>query len=239
MTRRAVSNAAADPAPAVPDESASVGIELRNAADLVPYARNSRTHSQAQVAQIAASIAEFGWTNPVLADEQGVVAGHGRILAAGLLYAQGKRIARPNGQLLPDGMVPVIDCAGWSEAKRRAYVIADNSLALAAGWNREMLATELEELATSGFDLDILAFTDDDMRSLQALWGRIDELGAMPALPTGDRAGFQTMTFTLSNAQADAINLAVQRAKDAGPFDESVNQNSNGNALTRVCEAYK
>jgi hypothetical protein len=77
------------------------------------------------VAELAASIVEWGWTNPVLADATGIVAGHGRILAARALYAQGKRIALPSGQMLPDGTVPVVDCTGWNDAKRRAYVIAD------------------------------------------------------------------------------------------------------------------
>lgn len=99
---------------------------------LTPYARNSRTHSDAQVAQIAASIAEWGFTTPILVDPSGsIIAGHGRALAA---------------RRLGMGHVPVVVADGWSDAKRRAYVIADNKLAQNAGWDEEMLALELGEL---------------------------------------------------------------------------------------------
>ena len=107
--------------------------------ELVPYARNARTHDEAQVAQIAASIEEFGWTNPVLTDaEGGIIAGHGRVLAAVLL-----------------GMtkVPCIELAHLTEAQRRAYVIADNKLALNAGWDEHLLTAEFLDLEALNFDL--------------------------------------------------------------------------------------
>ena len=123
-----------------------------NVADLIPYARNSRTHSDAQVAQIAASIREFGFTNPVLVDgANGVIAGHGRILAA---------------RKLGMDTVPVIELAHLSEAQKRAYVIADNKLALNAGWDAEMLAVEFGELADMGFDLDLTGFTEEEIKAL-------------------------------------------------------------------------
>ena len=107
-------------------------IEIRSIDDITPYARNSRTHSDEQVAQIAASIREFGWTTPILIDEEGsVICGHGRLLAA-----------RKLGQ----AEVEVIVARGWSDAKKRAYVIADNKLALNAGWDMELLALELADL---------------------------------------------------------------------------------------------
>jgi DNA modification methylase len=119
---------------------------------LVPYARNARTHSDAQVAQIAGSIRELGWTNPVLVDEDGtIIAGHGRVLAArqlGLTH------------------VPVMMAAGWSEAQRRAYVIADNKLAENAGWNDELLRLELADLAAMGFELPLIGFSDDEIAKL-------------------------------------------------------------------------
>ena len=94
--------------------------------DLIPYARNSRTHSDAQMAQIAARTREFGWTNPILLDgENGIIAGHGRLLAA---------------QKLGETQVPTVELAHMSEAQKRAYVIADNKLALNAGWDDEMLS---------------------------------------------------------------------------------------------------
>jgi DNA modification methylase len=111
---------------------------------LIPYARNARTHSQAQVAQIAASIREFGFTNPILVDgERGVVAGHGRLLAARQL-----------------GMteVPTLELSHLSPAQRRAYVLADNRLALSAGWDEDLLRVELAELSADGFDLALTGF---------------------------------------------------------------------------------
>lgn len=127
-------------------------IEQVQIADLIPYARNSRTHSDAQVAQIAASIKEFGWTNPVLIDAGGgIIAGHGRVLAARKL-----------------GMtdVPCIRLDHLSDAQKRALIIADNRLALSAGWDDEMLRVELEDLADADFDLDVLGFDDDELAKL-------------------------------------------------------------------------
>jgi DNA modification methylase len=119
---------------------------------LVPYARNARTHSDAQVARIAASIREFGWTNPVLVDgDRGVIAGHGRLMAARKL-----------------GMteVPVIELAHLTEAQKRAYVLADNRLALDAGWDEELLKIELGDLRGLGFDLDLTGFGADEIGKL-------------------------------------------------------------------------
>jgi site-specific DNA-methyltransferase (adenine-specific) len=127
-------------------------IVSRKVEDLIPYARNSRTHSDEQVAQIAASVREFGWTNPVLVDgENGIIAGHGRILAARKL-----------------GMdeVPCIELAGLSDMQRRAYIIADNKLALNAGWDDELLAIEFAELADAGFDNLLTGFTQDEIDAL-------------------------------------------------------------------------
>jgi ParB-like chromosome segregation protein Spo0J len=108
----------------------------------VPCAKNARTHSAAQVDQIAASIREWGWTNPVLVDEAGsIIAGHGRVLAARKL-----RIVD----------VPVMVAAGWTEVQKRAYTIADNKLTLNGGWDEELLGLELEELEVLGFDLDLI-----------------------------------------------------------------------------------
>jgi ParB-like chromosome segregation protein Spo0J len=108
---------------------------------LIPYVKNSRTHSDHQVAQIAASIKEFGFTNPVLLDEHGsIVAGHGRVMAARKLKLD---------------EVPTITLEWLTDTQRRAYVIADNKLALNAGWDDEMLRLELCELGDLGFDLDL------------------------------------------------------------------------------------
>lgn len=136
------------------------GFSLRPIGELVPYARNSRTHSPQQVRMIASSMEEWGWTNPILADADSVVAGHGRLLGAETLYRDGKHIKFPNGAVIPLGYVPVIDCTGWTEAQRRAYVIADNQIALEAGWDEELLKVELKELHIEGFDLSLLGFGD-------------------------------------------------------------------------------
>ncbi|MEA2259587.1 MAG: hypothetical protein QOJ51_2412 [Acidobacteriaceae bacterium] len=121
-----------------------LSIEHPDIESLIPYARNARTHSDKQIAEIAASIREFGWTNPVLIDgENGIIAGHGRVLAA-------RKLALPS--------VPVIELAGLSEAQKRAYLLADNRLALNAGWDEEMLAAEVADLVALGVDLDVTGF---------------------------------------------------------------------------------
>jgi DNA modification methylase len=152
---------------------------------LIPYARNSRTHSDTQVGQIAASMVEFGFTNPVLADDQGIVAGHGRVLAARRIYDAGKAIRLPNGQDLPRGTVPVIDCTGWTEAQRRAYVIADNQLALNAGWDIELLKVEIADLAEGGFELGLLGFDQGFLDGLLAPPGTegLTDPDEAPAVP--------------------------------------------------------
>jgi DNA modification methylase len=119
---------------------------------LIPYAKNSRTHDDAQVAQIAASIKEFGWTNPILVDgERGIIAGHGRLLAARKL-----------------GMteVPVIELKDLTPTQKKAYIIADNRLALNAGWDDQLLTIELNELLADKFSLDLLGFNADELNAL-------------------------------------------------------------------------
>lgn len=119
---------------------------------LIPYARNARTHSEAQVAQIASSISEFGFTNPVLiADDQTIIAGHGRVLAARKLGLD---------------RVPCLRLSHLSEEQRRAYVIADNKLALNAGWDDELLRLELGALRDDGFDLGLTGFAQDELDAL-------------------------------------------------------------------------
>jgi DNA modification methylase len=138
--------------------------------ELIPYARNPRTHSDAQVAQIAASIREFGWTNPVLVDgKSGIIAGHGRVLAARKLGLE---------------RVPVIELAHMSEAQKRAYVLADNQLALNAGWDQELLRLELADLSELGFDLGLIGFGEGELARLLAgsKEGLTDDDEA-PALP--------------------------------------------------------
>jgi hypothetical protein len=119
---------------------------------LVPYAKNSRTHSDEQIAQIAASIKEWGFTTAVLVDEKGgIIAGHGRVLAA---------------RKLGIDTLPVMVATGWTEPQKRAYVIADNKLALNAGWDNELLKLELKDLDLKGFNLTLTGFSLDEMAEL-------------------------------------------------------------------------
>jgi ParB-like chromosome segregation protein Spo0J len=121
-------------------------------ADLIPYARNSRTHSDAQVAKLAASIREFGFLNPIIVDGQkGIIAGHGRVMAA---------------QKLGMETLPCIEADHLTDAQRRAYVIADNRMALDAGWDDELLKVELKDLDAVGFDLTLTGFSVEEMDGL-------------------------------------------------------------------------
>ena len=190
-------------------------------ANLVPYARNSRTHSAEQVAQIAASIREFGFTNPLLIDEQGgIIAGHGRLLAA---------------QKLGFDEVPAITLQWLSDAQKKAYVIADNKLALNAGWDDEMLRVEFQELQEMGFDLELTGFSLDEIAGLEFDEG--EEVG-MPDLPDGDKEPFQQKTFTLHDEQAAVVDDAITLARANPLADTGLNENSNGNALALICQQW-
>jgi DNA modification methylase len=148
-----------------------VQIKTVSVEKLIPYVKNSRTHSDGQVAQIAASIKEFGWTNPILVDgESGVIAGHGRLLAA-----------RKLGQK----EVPVIELAHMTESQKRAYVIADNQLAMNAGWDTTLLSLELADLKEQGFEMDVLGFDPKELDNLlepEQVDGLTDE-DAVPETP--------------------------------------------------------
>jgi site-specific DNA-methyltransferase (adenine-specific) len=137
---------------------------------LIPYAKNSRTHSPEQVGQIAASIKEFGFRNPILVDGVGIIAGHGRLMAA---------------QKLGLDKVPTIDCSDMSESQKKAYIIADNKLALNAGWDTAMLSIEMKDLEDEGFDLTLLGFDDKELNALlepEVTEGLTDE-DAVPETP--------------------------------------------------------
>jgi len=139
----------------------SVDIEI-----LIPYAQNSRTHSEAQITQIASSIKEFGFLNPVIIDgENGIIAGHGRVLAA-------KKLGLTE--------LPCIEAGHLSDAQRRAYVIADNKLALNSEWDFELLQLEIEHLKEVDFDISLLGFSEVEIDTLDTEeidYGLLDELG--------------------------------------------------------------
>lgn len=207
-------------APHLPDQ-----IEHLPTDALVPYARNSRTHSPEQVAQIAASIREFGFTNPVLIDANNtLIAGHGRVMAA-------QSIGLPT--------VPAIRLAHLTDAQRRAYVIADNKLAENAGWDMATLAREVEDLTAADYSLDLLGFTAAEIDGLLAMPGiTAVQPVELPTLKAGDRQPIQQITFTLHDDQADVVNQAIALAKAHGAFGLTGNENGNGNAISRVCAAY-
>ena len=177
---------------------------------LIPYARNSRTHSEAQVAQIAASIKEFGWTNPILIDgDNGVIAGHGRLLAA-----------RKLGQ----SQVPVIELGHLSPAQKRAYVIADNQLAMNAGWDTAMLTLELTDLQDADFDLDLLGFDPKELSKLlepEQVEGLTDE-DAVPDVPEEPKTKlgdiYQLGNHRLMCGDSTSID-AVERLMDGQKAD--------------------
>ena len=147
-------------------------VTRRKVSSIIPYARNSRTHSDEQVAQIAASIKEWGFTTPILVDVDGeIIAGHGRLLAA---------------QRLGLDEVPTMTAVGWSDAQKKAYVIADNKLALNAGWDDDILKIEMQELGDLNFDLALTGFGIDEMvllfdepnfaAGIESDQGKLDEL---------------------------------------------------------------
>jgi site-specific DNA-methyltransferase (adenine-specific) len=192
--------------------SEKLKIEHRPLEGLIPYANNSRTHSDEQVAQIAASIREFGFTNPVLIDgEDGIIAGHGRVLAARKLGLD---------------KVPCIRLAHLTEAQRRAYVIADNKLALNAGWDEALLRVEIETLQGLDFDLGLTGFSEDEIAALLAVStvdGNTDpdEVPEPPAEPVsvlgdvwllgkhrlacGDSTNIDAVTAMMGGVQADLL----------------------------------
>jgi len=146
-----------------------LSIEYKATGEIIPYINNSRTHSEQQIQQVAASIKEFGFTNPILIDQDGgIIAGHGRLLAA---------------QLLQMDDVPTITLEGLSETDKKAYVIADNQLALNAGWDIDLLKLEIDNLSELDFDISLLGFDDDFLSSLvDDVEGKTDE-DAVPEAP--------------------------------------------------------
>jgi DNA modification methylase len=185
-------------------ERRQLTVTYRPVAALIPYARNARTHSDAQVAEIAASMRAFGFTNPILVDgESGIIAGHGRLLAA---------------RKLGIDTVPVIELAGMTDAEKRAYIIADNKLALNAGWDVDLLRGEFEDLQGLGFDLSLTGFGDDELASIMNV-GRIgltdpDDVPEPPAVPV-TRSGDVWLLGRHRLLCGDSTNPAdVERALD-------------------------
>jgi DNA modification methylase len=176
---------------------------------LIPYAKNSRTHSPEQVGQIAASIKEFGFRNPILVDGVGIIAGHGRLMAA---------------QKLGLDKVPTIDCSDMTESQKKAYIIADNKLALNAGWDNAMLTIEMQELEDEGFDLTLLGFDDKELNALlqpEIVDGLTDE-DAVPDTPVEPKTNLGDI-YILGNHRlmcGDSTSIdAVDKLMDGNTVD--------------------
>lgn len=190
---------------------------------LIPYVRNSRTHTEAQVDKVAASIKEFGFLNPVIVDgENGIIAGHCRVMAA-------KKLGMDT--------VPTIEAAHLTDAQRRAYVIADNRLALDAGWDDEMLRLEFIDIDDAGLDKLLTGFDPDEIDGI-SFGGESDVLDEMPDMDSSDRSPYQQRSFILHDEQAEIVEDAVTLARTDPTSDTGINENSNGNAITLICRQW-
>ena len=168
--------------------------KILKTADLIPYANNSRTHSDEQINQVASSIKEFGFTNPVLVDEQnGIVAGHGRVMAANKLGLE---------------EVPCIVLDGLTKAQKKAYVIADNQLALNSGWDLGMLKLEVESLKEMDFDLDVMGF---DEGFVDNLFEFVDYSDKNKELDIDDFDDWMELKFKFSSEQYESVKIALSK----------------------------
>jgi ParB-like chromosome segregation protein Spo0J len=186
---------------------------------LIPYAKNARVHDEAQIAQIAGSIKEFGFNNPVLIDkDNGIIAGHGRVMAARKLGLT---------------KVPTILLDHLNETQRKAYILADNRIAINSTWDNEMLSLELMDIKDD-VSLAMLGFNVDELDAL------LKEISSteLPNLPDGDKQPFQQKTFTLHDEQFNIVDDAITKARTNPIIDTGLNDNSNGNALTLICEQW-
>ena len=195
-------------------------IEQKSIDLLIPYAKNARIHNEAQIAQIAGSIKEFGFNNPVLIDKNnGIIAGHGRVLAARKLGLK---------------EVPTIQLDHLSENQRKAFILADNRIAMNSHWDEEILSLELSDLKDA-LDLTDLGF---EVAELDKLMNGILPLDEMPDLRIGDREPIQQMTFKLHDDQVDTIDQAIEYVKKNFDIKNELNENSNGNALAMMAELF-
>lgn len=193
-------------------------IEQMKTADLIPYARNAKLHSEQQISKIAGSIKEFGFNNPVLIGaDNGIIAGHGRVQAA---------------QVLKLATVPCIRLGHLTDAQKRAYILADNRLAeIGGGWDDSMLGIEIAEMGD--FDFEVIGFDSDAIAKLAGVFD-VEE-ASPPEMQDGDRAPFRQMTFTVHDEQFEEIEAAMRKAKEEGGGESAVNENSNGNAMAWIC----
>lgn len=203
----------------IPDALATL---LRPLADLTEFPKNAQQHSAEDVQAFAKVLAKFGWTNPIVAWRKNgttyISAGHLRYRAAKVLGLT---------------EVPVLERSDWSESEFRAYTIADNQWTKRATWDMPLLKDELVDLDTGEFDLTLTGFERNEVYAM--VHGAAD--AEWPELRDGPKPEFQQMTFTLHDSQVSIVQEALKTAKAAGEFT-GPNENSNGNALARVAEAY-
>ena len=193
----------------------------KKVSELIPYINNSRTHSEEQITQIASSIKEFGFTNPILIDQDNsIIAGHGRLHAV-------KKLGYKE--------VSCIIISGLTKTQIKALIIADNQLALNASWDIDKLSLELDSLKDDDFNLDILGFNNDFLKDIQE---EIIPLSDLPEIKDGDKEPFQQMTFIIHDSQMKFINLALEKVKNNFNLKNEFNQNINGNALTEICKNF-
>ena len=175
-----------------------LSIEYRATGEIIPYINNSRTHSEQQVQQVAASIKEFGFTNPILIDQDGgIIAGHGRLLAA---------------QMLGMDEVPTITLEGLTEAQKQAYVIADNQLAMNAGWDLDTLKVELERLGELDFDIDLLGFDD---HFISDLFEAIDFSNKNIEIDVDELDELMELKFKLNAENFGAVSEALRKINES------------------------
>lgn len=203
-------------------------VSLRGVDSIRPNDKNPRTHTPEQIAQVAQSITQWGWTNPVLVDETGMLlAGHCRMLAAALLGLK---------------TVPAMVAKGWSEDQKKAYQIADNKLALNAGWDIRLLASDIDDLTMAGFDLSLLGFSSDDMKRMQTdldalMLGQISEgqsgKGGDPkqAHPLPD--GEVEFSLVMATDARRAVQAAITIMKERRSYETSAE------ALVAICNEWR
>jgi len=194
-------------------------IAERNVDELIEYATNPREIGSDAVDKLAAMIHEFGFRVPIIAKSDGlIVDGHLRLLAA-------KKLGMTK--------VPCLSADDMSDSQIKAFRIAVNKAAEFAAWDDDLLAVELQLLKDEDFDMDVMGFEDGDIDALIAEFDAVE----MPTLAEGDKDSFQTVTFTMHDEQVEQMNEAMDLAKNMGDFD-SMNTNSNANAIARVCETF-
>ena len=189
--------------------ASSTSIKKVKVSDLIPYANNSRTHSDEQVLQIASSIKEFGFLNPIIVDgENGIIAGHGRVMAA---------------KKLGIDELPCIDASHLTEAQKKAYIIADNKLALNAEWDDEILRSEIESIAGFNFEIDILAFSEKEITKLFDDFADVKIEDFADDVPENPAIRIECRKDDLYSL-LDEINVVLEKYRDAKVvyFDEQI-----------------